>query len=62
VLVRDVTGRLVRTLARGPLPGEPRTWVWDGRDDRGAPVAAGVYLVTIQRRGQQAAARAVLLK
>jgi hypothetical protein len=62
MLVRDVRGRLVCTLARGPLPAGAHTWVWDGRDDRGMPVASGVYLVTIQHRAEQSVARAVLIK
>jgi hypothetical protein len=60
VVVRDVAGRLVRTLARGSA-GQQR-WVWDGHNDRGEPVAAGVYLVSVQRGPERASARAVLLK
>jgi flagellar hook assembly protein FlgD len=34
---------MVKTLERGPLgPGKHRI-AWDGRDDRGRPVAPGVY-------------------
>jgi hypothetical protein len=62
LLVRDVTGRLVRTLARGLLPADAHSWVWDGRDDRGAAVASGVYLVTIQVPGGASVARAVLIQ
>ena len=40
--VLDVQGRCLRELAPGG-PGE--LLVWDGRDDEGAPVSAGVYLV-----------------
>ena len=43
----DTAGRLVRTL-EGPRDRDSRTSgpsrvVWDGRDDGGAPLAAGVY-------------------
>lgn len=62
VSVSDVSGRRVRTLARGLLPSPVGRWVWDGRDDRGLPVAAGVYLVSIQDGRARAAARAVLVK
>jgi aminopeptidase N len=41
--VFDIEGRMVKTLERGPLgPGKHRI-AWDGRDDRGRPVAPGVY-------------------
>jgi len=33
------TGALVRTLAGGG------SWHWDGRDDHGRPVPAGVYVL-----------------
>ncbi len=40
--VVDVSGR---TLRHGRLGGSAgtRIWMWDGRDDHGGPVAAGVY-------------------
>ena len=47
VAVYAVDGRCVRTLARGERePGE-YTLAWDGRDERGEPVAAGVYYVRL---------------
>lgn len=43
----DTTGRLVRTLEssreRESRTSGPSRLVWDGRDDGGAPLAAGVY-------------------
>jgi hypothetical protein len=39
VRVVDLTGRVVRTLA-GPSP-----LTWDGRDDSGRALGAGVYWV-----------------
>jgi len=60
--VHDLEGRLVRTLWRGPLaPGE-RSLVWDGADDRGAPVAGGVYLARVRAAGAAAAVKLVLVK
>ncbi|MBK6898457.1 MAG: hypothetical protein IPH09_04065 [bacterium] len=60
--VHDVEGRLVRTLWRGPLaPGE-RTLVWDGADDRGAPVAGGVYLASVRTADSAATVKLVLVK
>ena len=44
----DVQGRLVRELVDQVYdPGEHAA-VWDGRDRRGAPVAAGVYFARLQ--------------
>ena len=60
--VLDVRGRLVRVLARGPHPPGAALWVWDGRDDRGSAVAAGVYLVSVQSPATRATQRLVLLK
>lgn len=43
LVVYDVTGRAVRTLARGSLPGGEHSIVWDGRDDVGGDAASGIY-------------------
>jgi FlgD Ig-like domain/Cohesin domain len=60
--VLDVRGRRVRLLAAGPFgPGEAQ-WIWDGRDDRGARVASGVYVVSITGRGMSSSQRIVLLE
>jgi len=41
--VYDVAGRLVRTLINAKRGGQRHAVRWDGRDDRGNPVASGVY-------------------
>jgi hypothetical protein len=41
--VYDVTGRTVRVLVHGTLGSSTYEAVWDGRDDAGRPVGAGVY-------------------
>jgi glucose/arabinose dehydrogenase len=47
--VLDVTGRRVRRLDAGE-----KTWTWDGLDDHGRPVPAGLYLARIQTdRGER---------
>jgi flagellar hook assembly protein FlgD len=44
LLVFDLTGRLVRTLAKGEtVAAGPQVRIWDGRDDRGAAVPSGTY-------------------
>ena len=45
--VIDLEGRCVRTLA-GTYPAGPNALVWNGRDDRGARVPAGVYLYSLK--------------
>jgi hypothetical protein len=41
----DVRGRLVRRIAQGSYPAGYHAAVWDGRDERGALVPAGVYFL-----------------
>lgn len=45
VVVADVRGRAVATIARGELSAGPHAWAWDGRGDDGAPVASGLYWI-----------------
>ena len=46
----DVRGRRVRALGRGTAPssGETVTRSWDGRDEAGAAVPAGVYFYVLR--------------
>jgi hypothetical protein len=46
--VYDVSGRLVRTLVNGVREGDHYVATWDGRNDRGARVAAGIYFYKLQ--------------
>ncbi|MBE0567106.1 MAG: T9SS type A sorting domain-containing protein [Krumholzibacteria bacterium] len=59
----DVAGRLVRTLLagdhdRGGLQATP----WDGRDDAGRTVAAGVYVCRLEGGGRTATTRLALVR
>jgi hypothetical protein len=49
--VYDVTGRQVRTLLDGVQPAGERLVQWDGRDDHGNAMGAGVYLVRLKSSG-----------
>jgi hypothetical protein len=51
--IYSVTGRLVRTLVNSPM--DPGEWTapWNGRDDRGAEVASGVYFVRLETAAGQ---------
>ena len=44
--IHDASGRLVRRLPAVVIPEGRRTATWDGRDESGRPVAAGIYLLT----------------
>ena len=52
--VYDVNGREVRTLVDGTAAPGQHTAQWDGRDEDGNPVAAGVYLYRLETPGEAA--------
>ena len=58
--IYDVAGRRVRTLVSGRVSGGVHRVRWDGRDDRGQPVASGVYFARL-RAGDRAATRKMVL-
>jgi len=45
--VYDISGRLVRDLSSGPVSGGSHAVTWNGRDDAGRDVAAGIYFVQL---------------
>lgn len=47
--IYDLRGRRVRTIGKGvaAAAGETRSWTWDGRDEAGREVAAGVYFYRV---------------
>jgi hypothetical protein len=61
VALYDVTGRQVRSLARGTYPGGRHDLAWDGRDDRGRAAAPGVYLARLKGTRTSATHPVVLL-
>ena len=60
--VFDVRGRLVRTLHRGDLDAGPHELAWDGRDDGGATLASGVYLVRAELQDRELREKVLLVK
>jgi hypothetical protein len=61
--IYDVGGRLVRTLLSGrPMGRGPGQVSWDGRDDRGRAVAAGIYLGRLTAGEMSAVGRMVIVK
>jgi hypothetical protein len=57
----DLAGRRLRTLHRGPLARGLTTVTWDGRDDRGELLPAGVFLLRFTADGDVAVSRIVRL-
>jgi len=60
LLVFNLLGRRIRTLASGAETPGRKQIVWDGRDDNGHPVASGVYVVQL-RAGDRRLYRKLLL-
>ena len=50
--VHDVLGRRVRQVWDGPLRAGSHRFVWDGRDEAGKAVAAGVYIYRVEMDGR----------
>jgi len=46
--VFDLSGRRVRQLAGGVMAAGPHEAQWDGKDDRGAAVASGLYFARLE--------------
>jgi flagellar hook assembly protein FlgD len=60
--VYDAGGVLVRSLARMNDGPGTHAVTWDGRDDRGAEVAAGVYYCRIAAEGEATTVRMVRVR
>ena len=52
VKIFDVAGRCVRNLGEASAAGGSSTAVWDGRDDAGRLVEAGVYFLSLTSEDQ----------
>jgi hypothetical protein len=62
VVLFDAPGRVVRHLHDGELPAGETPFLWDGRDDAGRDVPAGVYLVKVTTPGGETIGRIVLTR
>ncbi len=58
----DVGGRLVRSLVDGPQTPGAKSIAWDGRDDSGHTLPAGMYLVRMQAAGYTQMRKLVLTR
>ncbi|HKA25229.1 MAG TPA: S8 family serine peptidase [Candidatus Eisenbacteria bacterium] len=48
VNVYNVAGRKVRTIVHAPLPAGRYSYEWDGRDDSGLSLSAGIYFLNVK--------------
>ena len=62
ISVYDITGRLVQDLVNGSVSEGYHSVVWDGRDNSGQQVSAGLYLYTLKSNGMTSHAKMVLMK
>lgn len=61
--VYGVGGQRIRGLFHGETAGQAHIVTWDGRDERGAPVPAGMYFVALHVAGsRQLTARVVVTR
>jgi flagellar hook assembly protein FlgD len=60
--VYDASGRFVRYLVRGMQEQGEYTCTWDGRDERGKRLAAGVYFVRFKTADSEKVEKAVLVR
>ena len=62
LVIHDVTGRMIRVLARGAQPAGIHSVLWDGRDDTGASVGAGVYFYRLKAEGFEKARKLLVVR
>jgi len=62
LVIHDLRGRAVRTLASSVQPAGRHEVVFDGRDDRGRQLASGVYLAQLAADGVRELRKLTLVK
>jgi hypothetical protein len=62
VRVYNAGGELVRMLVEGFSDSGTHSVVWDGRDDRGFPVASGTYFYLVRQGNETLSRKAVLVR
>jgi hypothetical protein len=60
--VYSIDGHLVTTLADGTFPGGFHRVTWTGTDDRGVPVAPGMYFYRLDSAGRVLTRKLVMIK
>ncbi len=62
IAVYDLSGRLVKTVARGVYSGGEHSVTWDGRDGLDRPVAGGVYFLRAGSGGKVSHLKLMVLR
>ncbi len=62
VSIYDILGRRVTVLRKGRSDGSRIALRWDGRDRNGAPLADGVYLISVETGGTRHVSKVLLLR
>ncbi len=62
IAIFDATGRQVRTLFHGPMQSGAHTLVWNGLDDSGSEVGAGVYFYRLTAGAYEQSRRMTIVK
>ena len=60
--IYDITGRRVRGLVNEPLSAGRHEIIWNGRNDRGYPVASGIYFARLGYSGGYVTKKLVLAR
>jgi hypothetical protein len=61
--IYDIAGRRVRQLISGsPVEAGDHRVIWDGRNDRGRPMASGVYFCRLKTKESVSAIKIILLR
>jgi len=60
--IYNLLGQLVRTLSEAELPAGKHQVAWDGRDEAGREVAAGVYVYNLSANGTTMTKKMTLLR
>ena len=62
LVIFDANGRQVRTLFRGPMQSGSHTLVWNGLDDGGSELGAGVYFYRLTAGAYEQSRRMTIVK
>ena len=62
LVVYNILGQRVRTLADGLVSAGFHSVAWDGRDDSGRPVSSGIYLYRMEATGFSGVRKMLLVK
>ncbi|HXF59366.1 MAG TPA: FlgD immunoglobulin-like domain containing protein, partial [Candidatus Saccharimonadales bacterium] len=62
LLIFDVSGARVRSLADRPMGAGIQELTWDGTNDGGRPLASGAYFYRLEAEGQMEAKKLILLR